>query len=109
MTSRKGDGGEYEFTRAAYDELKDAEKRLKVKFGCVLLPGEVKGIWQLVVQAYPMEGLHQEHPICSYSATWPNSVSQTFAAFLYGATHRVVRMAEAWAVQETIAREASSN
>lgn len=105
MAKVKGDAGEYEFTRAAYDELADLERQTGLKSGIILLPGEVKGIWRLVVSAHDPSGPLVEHPVCSWSGTWPNSVSQTFACFLYAACHRVVRMAEAWsATAEALGR-----
>lgn len=92
----KGDAGEYEFTRAAYDELKDAEQRYQVEFLLDLIPTEQRGVWWLSVIARAKgedEGLTY---IAKWKGSWPNAQVVSYAAFLYGATHRCVRMVEAW-------------
>lgn len=95
MTSKsKGDAGEYEFTRAASDEQRDAEKRYNVLFATFLDQDVSRGVWRLTVECYkPVEG-GVDARICGYSGLWPNSTVVSFAAFLYGATHRCVRMVE---------------
>lgn len=100
MSSRsKGDQGEYEFTKAAYDELKDAELTHLVRFTLALHPSAQRGVWSLVI----MVQAKGEHEVISYSnryeATWPNAVSISYGAFLYQCCHRVVRMVEAWSAQ----------
>jgi len=97
MSSKhKGDQGEYEFTKAAYDELRDAEEYYQVIFTLALHPSAQRGVWSLVV----MVRAKGEHEVMSYSnkyeATWPNAVSISYGAFLYQCCHRVVRMVEAW-------------
>lgn len=92
----KGDAGEYEFTRAAYDELKEAEAAMPVEFHTELLPTAQRGVWLLVV-ACRAKGEYESITLVSrYMSTWPNSQVTSFGAFFYGAVHRCVRMAEAW-------------
>lgn len=90
----KGDQGEYEFTRAAYDELRDAEKTFPCVFDLYIEMGDQKGVWCLVVTCKDSTGAHALAYIARWSGAWPNAQSQSFAAFLYAACHRTVRMVE---------------
>lgn len=92
----RGDTGEYEFTRASYDELRDAERRYQVAVDLSLLPSPQRGVWHLVLSARA-KGEHEVMSLVSrYQADWPNSVAVSFAAFQYACCHRLVRMVEAW-------------
>lgn len=100
MSSKhKGDQGEYEFTRAAEDELRDCQKQYQVEITIALHPSSQRGVWTLVLIARALG----EHDLLSYSnkyeATWPNAVSISYGAFLYQCCHRMVRMVEAWHAQ----------
>lgn len=99
----KSDQGEYEFTRAAYDELRDAEKQHAVKFVLSIEPTGQRGIWALSVVAIPDEREDGLAYIARWAGSWPNSVAVSYGAFLYAACHRCVRMVEAWAA--SIAQE----
>lgn len=101
----KSDAGEYEFTRAAYDELRDAEKQYEVKFVLSLEPTGQRGVWALSVVAVSDEGSDGLAYIAKWQGSWPNSVAVSYGAFLYAACHRCVRMVEAWhkAKQDTSA------
>jgi len=97
MGSRsKGDQGEYEFTRAAYDELRDAEKAMEVSFVLSLEPTAQRGVWALSVVAVSNEGDDGLAYIAKWQGSWPNSMVVSYGAFLYQACHRAVRMVEAW-------------
>lgn len=100
MSNRsKGDQGEYEFTRAATDELRDAERQYDVKFELALIPTSQRGVWELAVLVQS-KGEHESwHYINRYQNTWPNSTPMSYGAFLYQCCHRVVRMVEAWHAQ----------
>jgi hypothetical protein len=93
---RNSDNGEYEFTRAAYDELKDAENNYGVQFDLFTQPADQRGVWVLCVGAIDPDGGSAIAYICRYQASWPNSVAISYGAFLYACCHRVVRMVEAW-------------
>jgi hypothetical protein len=108
MNRAKSGAGAYEFTRAAYDELADAQKQYKLQFIIALLPDEQKGIWVLHVEGHDMSSDAAGRPVVSWTGRWPNSMLQTFEAFLYGACHRVVRMSEACATQDPGEKPASS-
>lgn len=96
MGKGKGDGGEYEFTRAAYDELRDAESRYEVKFVLSLEPTGQRGVWALSVVAVADDGADGLAYIAKWQGSWPNSMVVSYGAFLYAACHRCVRMVEAW-------------
>lgn len=92
----KGDNGEYEFCRAAYDELRDAERSMEVTFVLSLEPTTQRGVWALSVVAVSNEGDDGLAYIAKWSGSWPNSMAVSYGAFLYQACHRCVRMVEAW-------------
>jgi hypothetical protein len=98
----KTDAGEYEFTRAAYDELRDAEKRYQVEFSLQLIPTTQKGVWALSVAARAL-GEHEAIAYCArYQGSWPNSTATSYGAFMYQCCHRVCRMVEAWHAQREV-------
>lgn len=96
MPKGKSDSGEYEFTRAAYDELRDAEKQYAVKFVLSLEPAGQRGVWALAVVAVADAKRDGLAYVAQWQGSWPNSVSVSYGAFLYAACHRCVRMVEAW-------------
>lgn len=103
----KGDAGEYEFCRAAYDELRDAEKLYDVKFVLSIEPTGQRGVWALSVVAVPDEREDGLAYISRWAGSWPNSTAVSYGAFLYQACHRCCRMVEAWA--KDVAREQDTN
>lgn len=95
MSNRqKGDQGEYEFTRAAYDELREAGHSLGTEFVTHLQPTGNRGVWELTVVGWKPEADGADRRLASYTMTWPNSTPQSFGAFLYSCCHRCVRMVE---------------
>jgi len=104
----KGDAGEYEFTRAAYDELADSEKVYGVRYLLSLEMTQQKGVWLLVVSAMKPEGSDGMVYAAKWQGAWPNSQVVTYGAFLYQACHRVCRMVDAWhsSQEEDAARSA---
>lgn len=97
MSNRsKGDSGEYEFTRAAYDELKDAERDYGVVFELTTEPTAQKGVWALTVTARVKNRIEGLAYITCWRGSWPNAQVVSYGAFLYQACHRTVRMVEAW-------------
>jgi len=102
MSNRgKLDQGEYEFTRAAWDELADAHKTMAVDFVPHMEPSQQRGVWSIQIVAWKAGPNGEDHRIASYVALWPNSVAQSFGAFFYGCCHRVVRMVEMGLKAET--------
>lgn len=102
MTKSKGDAGEYEFTRAAYDELRDAEHQFGVQFELKLEPTAQRGVWLLAVGAWKPDDKAGMAYVSKWSGSWPNSQVVTYGAFLYQACHRCVRMVEAWHYDEAL-------
>jgi hypothetical protein len=97
MSSKKaGDNGEYEFTRAAYDELRDAEKQYDVTFVLSIEPTGQRGVWAMAVVALPNEGDDGLAYVARWQGSWPNAMAVSYGAFLYQACHRCCRMVEAW-------------
>jgi hypothetical protein len=94
--TKAGDRGEYEFTRAAYDELKDAERRFQVEFDIALVPTGQRGVWALVMSARAKGEGEVLMLAARYTATWPNSTAVSFGAFEYQCCHRLCRMVESW-------------
>ena len=90
------DQGEYEFTRAAYDELRDAEKLYGVKFVLSLEPAGQRGVWALAVVAVPDTRPDGLAYVAKWEGSWPNSMAVSYGAFLYQSCHRCCRMVEAW-------------
>jgi hypothetical protein len=90
----KGDAGEYEFTRAAWDELMDAHRSMGVDFVPSIETTEQRGVWRISVRAWKAGSNGRDNRIASYEANWPNSTVQSFGAFFYGCCHRTVRMVE---------------
>jgi len=90
---KNGSMDPYQFSRAAYDEMRDAEVSYSVKFTYTLTSSAQKGVWFLVVRVAPIvEGeTHKNHLTQS---VWPNASATSFEAELYRATYRIVRMLE---------------
>lgn len=101
MSLPKGSSGEYAFTRAAYDEMRDSEVRYATKWSIDLGGTFQKGVWSLRVTAVALTGDCEGRVVAAYEANWPNSQVGSFASFLYQCTHRVARMVEAhWADEQ---------
>lgn len=108
MTSKaRGDAGEYEFTRAAYDELKDSEKHYNVHYTVSTRPSDSRGVWVFRVIASICEDGCAAHMVANYEASWPNSMVVSYGAFLYQMCHRTARMVEMWHKQRKEAEQAS--
>ncbi len=95
MSKHKGDQGEYEFTRAAYDELAEAQVEFGVKFTIDLSMTRQRGVWALAIVSHEPTTGDVVGLVNKYEATWPNATTISFGAFLYAASHRCVRMVEA--------------
>lgn len=95
MSKHKGDQGEYEFTRAAYDELAEAQVEFGVKFRIDLSMTKQRGVWSLAIIAEMPEPGSVVGIVGRYEATWPNATAVSYGAFLYASAHRLVRMLEA--------------
>lgn len=93
---KMGDAGEYEFSRAAYDELREAEKAYHVQYVLSLETTGQRGVWALSVVAVANERGDGLAYVSKWEGTWPNSMAVSYGAFLYQACHRCVRMTEAW-------------
>lgn len=100
MSGKPKANNPYEFTRAAWDEMRDAEFSLSMVGEIRLDTTSQKGVWLLYVAFAAIERPTSDGVVCSWSGSWPNSMAQTFEAFLYSAVHRAVRMAEQYRLDE---------
>jgi hypothetical protein len=100
MSSRKGNWGPYEFTRAASDEVLLSQQSYRVVWAISLLPSKRAGVWYYTAQVVDPGAEPDMAVVVRYQAEWPNSKAQTFEAFLYSCCFAVARCVEAWAVQE---------
>lgn len=97
MSNRsKSDAGEYEFTRAAADTLRDTERACGVLIHTDLRLTAQKGVLALVMIA--VDGASEEGVsyVTKYTDTWPNSRASSFAAFYFQCSYKLARMVEAW-------------
>lgn len=90
----------YTFSRAAYDELRDAEIDRRMHIGISIEPTGQRGVWTCRVSAWPIEGQPGGRTACGWEGAWPNSQGQSWEAFLYAAVHRVARMCEEYRLDE---------
>jgi len=86
----------YTFTRAAYEEQRDAEHECDVAWSMRLLDSAQKGVYTLLVEVRSIYLPPTATPVILYQNQWPDSEGRTFEAFLYQACHRVARMCEQW-------------
>ena len=91
-----GDAGEYAFTRAAGDELRDAAQTYGVYFAVRTELSEQRGVWYTCVEAFEKLEGEPARRIASYRGSWPNPRTISYGAFLYQCCHRVCRMVESW-------------
>lgn len=94
---RKGKGdNDYEFTRAAYDEMRDSELTYSVKYQTVLQSSFQKGVWEMVTTATAQHGPFEGRVVAKQLDRVPNVEGVRFEALLYQHFHKVARMVEAW-------------
>jgi len=97
--SVKGKGnGDYDFSRAAYDEQRDSEVSYCVLWSTSLRTAYQKGVWELVTFVVPTTGEGVGKTVVSLTSHWPNSMAATWASHFYQHNHKVSRMVEAWAL-----------
>ena len=99
MSSRKGNWGPYEFTRAAYDELHTSERSYRVRWALAFGTTSQRGVWAINIKVLDAREGAQPVPVVRYQVEWPNARAESFEACLYGSCHRVARMVEQWALQ----------
>ena len=92
----KGDAGEFEFTRAAADAIRDIELACQVAVVTRLEGTGQRGVFAVVLHAISNDATEGVTYVAAYEATWPNSYAVSFAAFYYQCTFKLARMVEAW-------------
>jgi len=97
--SVKGKGnGDYDFSRAAYDEQRDSEVSYNVHWATSLRTAFQKGVWEVKTWVAPLYGDTSGKTVVCLTSTWPNSQATTWASFFFQHNHKVARMVEAWAL-----------
>lgn len=94
MSSRGKSGwGDYEFTRAAYDEQRHAEREFSVWIEARLHTTFQRGVYKLVLKSEPLliQDYHLKHSI---STTFPSADGVRFEAMLYQEMYKLCRMLE---------------
>lgn len=94
MSSRaKGGWGDYEFTRAAYDEQRHAEREFSVWIEVRLHTTYQRGVYELVLESKPLlvQDYHLHHAV---KCTFPNSDMVRFESLLYQQMYKLCRMLE---------------
>lgn len=96
-TSRKQSWGAYEFTRAAYDEQRHAEREFSVWIEVRLNTTFQRGVYELVVESKPLlvQDYHLHHTL---KTTFPNSDMVSFETLLYQQMYKLCRMLESAAL-----------
>jgi len=97
MSKRKTndkDNGELEFTRAAYDALKDTEDTLGYMGTTHMTFDRQRGVLRLVVAFWDAGDPDAYLPVVKTEMTWPNANGSTFGAFLFQQCNKAVQMAE---------------
>lgn len=91
---QRSDG--YEFTRAAYDEMRDSEITHGVKYKTVLQSTMQKGVWEMVTTATADYGPFEGRVVAKQLDRLPNVEGVSFEALLYQHYHKLARMVESW-------------
>ena len=107
MSTRYRSNGEQDFSRAAHDEMADAELNYGVVFNTRLSPSLQRGVWALETTVYLAEDQHHRRALVRQVDYWPSAATISFAAQLYQHLHKTARMAENWA-HDTMRGQAGS-
>lgn len=96
----KGDRGEVEFTRAAYDTLEDYQESYGVATRHSVWLTEQRGVLAFVASVRKKGHPSTERPIIVHTDYWPSATDLSWAAFWFQHCFKTARMVEAWALEE---------
>lgn len=107
MTSKgRSSWGEYEFSRAAYDEQRTAERDFSCWIEVRLTTTFQRGVYELVLESKPLlvQDYHLHHTV---KCTWPSAGLCAFPSLLYQQMHKLCRMLESSSadVQRQLAKQ----
>lgn len=105
MSRSKSGAGPFEFTRAAWEEIRLSEHAYNVSWETELTPSKQLGVWVVRTRVYDTAPGALPVPVVRYQAEWPSARVQSFEAFLYGVCHCCARMVEEWSVGALAERE----
>jgi hypothetical protein len=100
MAISKAASGERSFIIAAQDEQADNELLHSVKWRWSFGRSEQRGVYEWRCEVYRTLSTPLSPPVVTYAAYWPNSMAQSYAAFVYQCAHKVARMVENWHTYE---------
>ena len=89
----RGGWGDYEFTRAAYDEQRHAEQEFSISIEARLHTTYQRGVYELVLESKPLmvQDYHLRHTV---KTRFPNGDMVRFEGLLYQQMYKLCRMVE---------------
>lgn len=90
------DNGELEFTRAADDAVRDAERSYDLLGVVMLRFDSQRGVMQLGVSFFKVEEGEGMEQVVAVRSSWPNANGNSFGAFLFQQCNKATQMAESW-------------
>lgn len=90
-SKRSGGWGDYEFTRAAYDEQRNAEREFSCWIEIRMTTTFQRGVYELVLESKPLLE-HDFHLHHSVKATFPSSDVVGLPSMLYQQMYKLCRM-----------------
>jgi len=102
---KKGDNGELEFTRAAYDTQEDAAELYQVVIQHSIHTTTQRGVMGFTSTVYKNRRPTGGQTVITHTEYWPSATDLSWAAFWFQHCFKLARMIENWALEE-IKREA---
>lgn len=97
---RKGDNGELEFTRAAYDTLEDACELYDVTIENSTHLTSQRGVLAFVTVVRKGQGTTGTRPVLTHTEYWPSATDLSWAAFWYQHAFKTALMVKSWSEEE---------
>jgi len=88
------------FTVPAHDNVRDTELQLQVSIHQKLQPTAQRGVWAFTSYVHDNHRPLGLAPVITLQESWPNSHSESFEAFLFQHTNKVMRQAGDWRTDE---------
>lgn len=97
---RKRDNGEYEFTRAADEVLRDAMEEYQLIHRLQLHASDQRGVFAFHLSGRPKEDPDAKVPAVNVVNYWPSSTPESFGAFMFQLAMKYALMAMMWRQEE---------
>jgi len=98
----KGDHGEIEFVRAAYDTFEDTASECGVSLKHSVWPTEQRGVLAFVSAARVVGSAADGRPVVTLTSYWPSATDLSWAAFWFQHSFKLARMVEGWKLAEDV-------